>query len=102
MTRALLVSQPTSEGVPVCVAALAAAAVDAGWDVRVACPADGPLQEWATAGGAEWIDLPLRREPGVGDLAQIRRVHSMLPSADIVHLHSSKAGAVGRAALALT
>ena len=97
--RILLVSQPTVAGVAVVVRDLARAGVRAGHDVAVAGPADGRLQAWTAAAGARWIPLPLTRSPSPSDLRRIADLRRLVRSFDVVHLHSSKAGAVGRLAL---
>jgi glycosyltransferase involved in cell wall biosynthesis len=64
----------------------------------VMCPSGEYLATWATEAGATWIELGLSRAPSVRDLVACARVRSVLRSADVVHLHSSKASAVGRLA----
>jgi glycosyltransferase involved in cell wall biosynthesis len=96
----LLVAQPTTEGVAVCVRDLAAAGVDAGWDVTVACGASGDLPGWVEAAGARWERLEMARPPRPTDASAVARLRPLLRATDLVHLHSSKAGAVGRIALA--
>lgn len=98
--RLLLVSRPTDYGTAVCVRLLAQAAVKDGMDVTVACPADGSLPKWAVDAGAKWVELPLRRAPAIGDAIAIVRLRRLFRNADVVHLHASKAGAVGRLAAA--
>lgn len=98
--RVLLVSQPTTDGVAACVRDLARAGTQAGFDLAVACPTAGDLPGWVKAAGAEWIPLEMTRSPGPGDTLAVCRLRRLFDSADLVHLHSSKAGAVGRLALA--
>lgn len=100
--RVLLVSQPVTDGVAVCVRDLAAAGVRAGMDVTVACPAGGDLPGWVAAAGAAWARIDVGRPPSPSDAAATARVRALLAGRDVVHLHSSKAGAVGRLALAAT
>ena len=71
-----------------------------GWRVVVACPGEGDLAGWVREAGAAWYELPLSRQPAVTDAAVVLRLRQLLAGVDVVHLHSSKAGAVGRAALA--
>lgn len=99
MRPVLLVAQPTTGGVARCVAQLAGAGVEAGYDVHVACPAGGELATEVIDAGATWHHLPLRRSAGPADLLRILQVRSLAKHASVVHLHSSKAGAVGRLAL---
>ena len=96
----LIVSQPTTEGVAVCVRELARAAVDVGYDVTVACPASGELARWAGELGARWEPLEMRRSPHPSDIQAFARIRSLVREHALVHLHSSKAGALGRLALA--
>lgn len=58
---------------------------------------DRPVYQEA---GARWIELPMRRSAGAGDFMAVRRLRKLLHSLrpDIVHAHSSKAGAVARLA----
>jgi glycosyltransferase involved in cell wall biosynthesis len=97
--RVLHVSQPTTGGVAVCVRELARAGVEAGLDVTIACPGDGELSGWAADVGARWHRIDLERAPRPGDLLRAVRMRPLLRSADVVHLHSSKAGALGRLAI---
>src|SRR5687768_9149078 len=94
--RLLHISQPTSGGVAVCVRDLARMGVEAGLDVTVACPAGGELSGWVQDVGARWRPIALDRSPQLGDLLRAVRMRTLLRSADVVHLHSSKAGALGR------
>jgi len=96
----LIVSQATTEGVAVCVRDLIDAAVSSGYRVTMACPATGNLAAWATERGAVWEPLELRRFLNLSDVSAIVRVRRLARSHSLVHLHSSKAGAVGRVALA--
>ncbi len=98
--RILLASQPTVSGVAACVSHLARAAVDADLVVTVACPAQGDLRGWATEAGARWAPLEVNRSPGRGDLRGLLTLRRLAADHDVVHLHSSKAGALGRLALA--
>ncbi len=50
--------------------------------------------------GATWVDLEMERAPHRSDLSAIRALRSLMSSHDLVHLHSSKAGALGRLAVA--
>ena len=99
-SRILIVSQATVDGVAVCVRDLVEAAVDAGYQVTVACPATGKLPTWVQQRGAAWERLEMRRPPHLGDVLAVMRLRRLARTHDLVHLHSSKAGVVGRLAVA--
>jgi glycosyltransferase involved in cell wall biosynthesis len=88
-------SQPVDGGTAAVVRTLAAAGVAAGDEVTVACPV-GPLATWAAAVGARWVPLAMERAPGPADYQSFRRLRGIVADSDVVHLHSSKAGALGR------
>ncbi|QXJ22675.1 glycosyltransferase [Actinomadura graeca] len=96
--RVLHVSQPNEGGVAVYVGQAAADQRLRGWDVAVACPAGGDLPGRCAAAGVPWLAWEAGRAPGprtpVEALALRRLVRAFAP--DVVHLHSSKAGLVGR------
>lgn len=92
-------SEPVTQGVAICVADLAAAGVEAGWRVTVACPSGGILRDKAREAGAECVDVPIRKAPGPWDVRSARAIRGLARTADVVHLHSSKAGVVGRMAM---
>ncbi len=96
----LIVSQPASAGVAVCVRQLAQAAMAEGHEVTVACPDldHGPLAGWVRAMGAHHRRLNMTRRPAVRDLADLWAIRKLCRGKDVVHLHSSKAGALGRVA----
>lgn len=98
--RVLVVSQATVAGVAICVRNLIRAAVDSGYEVTVACPSEGDLAAWSEEEGAQWERLEMRRAPHPGDLLAVLRIRRLARASTLVHLHSSKAGAVGRLALA--
>ncbi len=91
------VSQPVTAGVAAVVLELARAQRDTGWSVAVVCP-PGPLADRARDLGVEVRVWPARRNPGIGAVAEAARLRRELRelAADVVHLHSSKAGLVGR------
>ncbi len=96
----LHVSQPTDAGVGRIVALLAADQVRRGWNVSVASP-EGLLAGEVLAAGATWLPWPARRNPSPATFLEVLRLGRVIRSArpDVVHLHSSKAGLVGRLAL---
>jgi glycosyltransferase involved in cell wall biosynthesis len=94
-----MVSQPTDGGAAQCVARLARHAQQSGLEVVVASPR-GELTDWLAAEGVPWQQLSMRRAPAPGDAAAAVRLRRLVKRADVVHLHSSKAGALGRLAVA--
>ena len=92
------VCQPTDGGAAVCVRQLADAGQRAGFDVTVACPPDGPLAGWVEGSGARWAPLPMVRSPRPRDVRDLAGVRRLAVGADVLHLHASKAGALGRVA----
>lgn len=97
-----MVSQPTSAGVAVVVRQHVSMAVRRGHDVVVACPPvkRGPLGAWVSEVGATHVPIDMRRMPGLADLGAVLALRSLVREADLVLLHSSKAGALGRLAAA--
>lgn len=97
----LHVSQPVSAGVARVVTDLVAGQVGRGQRVTVACPEGGGLSADAAAAGARVVRWAATRQPGptlFGEILALRRVlRDVRP--DVVHLHSSKAGLVGRLVL---
>ena len=98
--RVLIVSQATVDGVAICVRDLIQAAVSEGYAVTVACPPDGDLPGWARQRRARCERIDMRRAPHPSDILAILRIRRLVREHALVHLHSSKAGAVGRIALA--
>ena len=96
----LLVSQPVSYGVAVFVRHLAEAAVAAGHRVTVVCPGPerGPLARWVEAAGATHVALDMARGPALRDVGDLWSIRRLARGRDVVHLHSSKAAALGRVA----
>jgi glycosyltransferase involved in cell wall biosynthesis len=87
-------------GVAVCVRDLVQAAHSKGYDLTVACPPAGDLAAWVQEQRATWERLEVRRSPHPADILAMMRVRRLARDHALVHLHSSKAGAVGRLALA--
>jgi glycosyltransferase involved in cell wall biosynthesis len=98
----LLVSQAVIYGVGVYVRQLTEAAVAAGHNVTVACPGSdkGPLAGWIKTAGAKHEDLNMVRQPALRDLLDLWSLRRLARGRDVVHLHSSKAAALGRVAVA--
>lgn len=98
----LIVAQPVTYGVAVCVRQLTEAAVAAGHTVTVACPGRdaGPLAGWVEGAGADHVTLDLARQPAPQDLWDLFAIRKLARGRDVVHLHSSKAAALGRVATA--
>lgn len=99
--RVLQVAQPTEQGVAVVAADYVRLLADSGWEVAVACPVGGTLAEESQAHGADVRIWRATRSPGsavVGETVRLARiVDDTRP--DLIHLHSSKAGMIGRLAV---
>ncbi len=96
----LIVSQPVTYGVAVYVRQLTEAAVAAGHRVTVISPGadQGPLASWVRSAGADHHTLNMARKPAVRDVPDLLALRRLARGRDVVHLHSSKAGALGRVA----
>lgn len=79
---------------------LVQAGLAAGDNVTVACPRGGYLAQWVLAAGAQWRPLPMEASLGIRDVISLLRLRPMLSDVDVMHLHASKAGAIGRLAMA--
>jgi glycosyltransferase involved in cell wall biosynthesis len=99
--KVLIVSQPVVYGVAVYVRQLTEAAVAAGHSVTVLCPdrEEGPLAGWIEEAGATHEALNMVRRPAIRDLFDLWAIRRLARGMDVVHLHSSKAAALGRVAV---
>jgi glycosyltransferase involved in cell wall biosynthesis len=99
MPRCLLVFEPPDGGVAAHVAALAQALPEHGWSPVVAGPAEAVIYPELERAGVELVRLPIGRSlrPGAYTraLGELRR---LVGGFDLVHAHSSKAGAIARVA----
>ena len=98
----LIVSQPADYGVAIYVGQLTGAAVEAGHDVTVISPAAsrGPLATWVTSVGARHHTLDMARRPALRDPFDVLTLRRLARGRDVMHVHSSKASALGRVAAA--
>ncbi|WP_157251481.1 glycosyltransferase [Nonomuraea typhae] len=97
----LHVSMPVEAGVAAYVSAAVADQVRRGWRVTVAAPPHGPLRDRLAALGVTHLAWEAARSPGVsaiGEAVALRRIVRHVDP-DVVHLHSAKAGLVGRLVL---
>jgi glycosyltransferase involved in cell wall biosynthesis len=96
--RVLHVAQPLDAGVPHAAADLVVDQVGRGFDVAVACPAESELGGRAERAGARRLRWEATRWPGPSLPRELwtlwRIVEETAP--EVVHLHSTKAGLVGR------
>ena len=98
--RVLHVTQAVDGGVRRYLAGVSADQVARGWPVTVACPA-GTLAVELAALGVRWLPWSATRSPGPstpGETVALARIVARVEP-DVVHLHSSKAGLVGRLAV---
>jgi glycosyltransferase involved in cell wall biosynthesis len=95
------VSQPGSEGVANYVSQVARAQAGRGDRVAVACPDDTPLAAATRGDGIETHRWTASRSPGPDLARELIALRAIIQRVrpDVVHLHSSKAGMVGRLAV---
>ena len=96
--KLLLASQPLDGGVSRHVVELAQALLDEGFDVAVACPRSSLT--WATLDGSDVELHPIQghRGPSPGDARSLMALWQAAEAADAMHVHSAKAGFLGRLA----
>ncbi|WP_372729093.1 glycosyltransferase [Nocardioides sp.] len=97
----LHVSVPTTEGVAAVQETYVRDQLERGWAVSVACPSTGWWGYAARDLGADVNWWNARRDPGPDILAEAHRLRRIVRRTrpDVVHLHSAKAGLVGRMVL---
>ena len=95
--RVLMVSQPTDGGVGAFVSSLSSYALERGLAVALACPPSDLARDLSER-GVQWEKLCLSRGVDRKDLTLIRALRARMTDCDVLHLHSSKAGALGRIA----
>jgi glycosyltransferase involved in cell wall biosynthesis len=97
----LEVLQPQDGGVAAHVLQLAVGLRARGWEIEVATPASSAIIGPLVDAGVPVHELPMAREPGRADLAAARELRALdrRRGYGLVHAHSSKAGALIRAAL---
>jgi glycosyltransferase involved in cell wall biosynthesis len=93
----LHVSVPTSGGVATVATHYVRDQVERGWNVTVACPSRGDLGYAAREAGAtvRWWRAGAHESTLPGAVARLKRIVDDI-GPDVVHLHSGKAGLVGR------
>ena len=96
--QVLHVSVPTSDGVANVALGYLRDQVERGWHVTVACPSDGYLGLDARALGAQVSWWRAGAGSGAGLSAELSRLSRIVEDTgpDVVHLHGSRAGLVGR------
>lgn len=98
MPTVLHVAQAGEYGVGKYLLDLVSVQLDAGWSVAVVGTPQSWLRPRAIAAGVAWYDWIASRDPGLSLASEVQSLRAIVRSAapDVVHLHSSKAGLVGR------
>lgn len=98
MPHVLMVSQPTIAGVAQCVLDWSVGIAERGWQVTVACPSDGWLRQRCAAAGLATAPFESERSPTANVAGESRQLAAIVADTqpDVVMLHSSKAGLIGR------
>jgi glycosyltransferase involved in cell wall biosynthesis len=99
--RVLQVLQPEDGGVAQHVLDLSLGLSERGWEVEVAAPARCTALPRLRAAGVPVYTVPLVRAPARADARALRALRALDGARryELVHAHSSKAGAIARAAL---
>src|SRR6478672_10401101 len=100
--RLLVATQAVETGVPIHVRELLDGLTETSVEIDVACPQDALL--WRALEGRQRVSLhPLAgaRRPAPSDLGDLRHLMQLASRATVIHLHSAKAGFLGRLAAML-
>lgn len=100
--RLLVATQAVETGVPIHVRELVDGLAQTDVEIDVACP-EGSLL-WRELGGRPRVSLHAlvgARRPAPSDVVDLRRLTRLASRATVIHLHSAKAGFLGRVAAAL-
>jgi glycosyltransferase involved in cell wall biosynthesis len=99
--RLLLAAQPLDGGVSRHVVELAQALPADELTVEVACPRESLTWSTLAGSGLRLHAIEGHREPRPGDVRSLATLTRLVAGADVVHVHSAKAGFVGRLAASL-